>query len=251
MHDPMPEAKRHSNGASSRTPRITSPLANGSAHPAPALAIRYKRPFDLAVIAVGVLALLPFWAVVWTLIPIAIWLEDRRPIFYKQERLGRFGKRFWLFKFRTMVVDAEAGTGAVLATKEDARITAVGRVLRRFHLDELPQIINIVRGDMSLVGPRPERPELAEAFASDLPHFADRLAVRPGIAGLAQACGRKGYWTPPREKLRYDKLYLSQMGPGTDLKLLFLSFWVAFRRALNERYALNSKQVQSNGGPPH
>lgn len=245
----MLKAKRHANGASSHEALDCPPLANGAAHHALAPAVRYKRPFDLAIIALGVLALLPFWALVWTLVPFAIWLEDRRPVFYKQERLGRFGKRFWLFKFRTMVVDAEAGTGAVLATKEDARITAVGRVLRRFHLDELPQIINILRGEMSLVGPRPERPELAAAFTSDVPRFADRLAVRPGIAGLAQARSGKGYWTPPREKLRYDKLYLSQMGPLTDLKLLFLSLWVAFRRAFNDGYALNPKQMQSNGGP--
>ena len=198
----------------------------------------YKRPFDLAVVALAIVLLLPLWAAVWLFVPLAIYLEDRRPIFHVQERLGRAGKTFPLIKFRTMVPDAEVRTGPVWATLDDTRTTRVGRALRRFHLDEIPQLINILRGDMSLVGPRPERPELARAFSRETPGFEDRLAVRPGIAGLAQAYGQHGYWTHPAEKLAYDRLYIERMGPFLDLKLIFLSLWVAFRRAFNERYVL-------------
>lgn len=226
----MPE--RHANGASAQAVPVR-------ATPAPGVAGRYKRLFDLAVVTLAIVLLLPLWAAVFIFVPLAIFLEDRRPIFYTQQRLGRSAKPFLLIKFRTMVADAEAHTGPVWATLDDARTTRVGRALRRFHLDEIPQVINILRGDMSVVGPRPERPELAQAFGRDTPDFEDRLAVKPGIAGLAQAYGQRGYWTDPAEKLGYDKLYIERMGPLTDAKLIFLSLWVAFRRAFNEDYVLS------------
>lgn len=228
---PMPE--RHANGASAQAPPAHATLVAGASE-------RYKRPFDLAVVGLAIVLLLPLWAAVFILVPLAIYLEDRRPIFYTQQRLGRFGKPFLLIKFRTMVADAEAHTGPVWATPDDTRTTRVGRALRRFHLDEIPQAINILRGDMSVVGPRPERPELATAFGRETPDFADRLAVKPGIAGLAQAYGQRGYWTHPAEKLRYDKLYIERMGPLTDTKLIFLSLWAAFRHAFNDRHVPRS-----------
>lgn len=200
--------------------------------PADSDAIRqtpYKRPFDLTlVVLVGVL-FAPVWLAFLIVVSFAIWMEDRGRVFLLQRRLGRAGVTFHMVKFRTMIKDAERHTGPVLATDGEARSTRVGVWLRHLHLDETPQIINVLKGEMSLVGPRPERPELAGRIAGEVPHFADRLCVRPGIAGLAQAYG--DYDTPPRNKLRYDKLYIRRLGPFLDLKLLARCAWKAVRKA--------------------
>ena len=190
----------------------------------------YKRPFDLAVIILAHLLLFPLFVVLWVGIPLAIWLGDRGPPFYLQERVGRSGKRFQVIKFRTMVSDAESETGPVWAAERDSRTTRVGRFLRAFRLDELPQVINILRGEMSVVGPRPERPELAERFSRDVPGFSERVRVRPGVAGLAQVRGTAQ--TRPRDKLRYDNLYIETLNPWMDIKLLVLSVWVVLRRCV-------------------
>ena len=129
-----------------------------------------------------------------------------------------------------MVSDAESETGPVWAAERDSRTTGVGRFLRAFRLDELPQVINILRGEMSVVGPRPERPELVERFSRDVPGFSGRVRVRPGVAGLAQVRGTAQ--TRPRDKLRYDNLYIETLNPWMDIKLLFLSVWVVLRRCL-------------------
>ncbi len=179
---------------------------------------RYKRAFDLTVLVLAHVVLLPLWVLLWILIPLAIWLSDRGDVFYTQERLGLGNRRFRVIKFRTMVQDAEARTGPVWASESDSRVTAVGRVLRNLHLDEMPQFLNVLRGEMSLVGPRPERPVLAERFSRDIPGFSLRLMVKPGITGLAQLRGR--YSTSPRHKLRYDALYIARMSPWLDFKLL-------------------------------
>ena len=190
---------------------------------------RYKRPFDLTIIALSLVLGFPVWLLIWTLIPLAVWLADRGPVFYTQPRVGMKGRIFRIVKFRTMVVGAENGTGPVWASEEDGRVTRVGRLLRATHLDEVPQLINILRGEMNLVGPRPERPELVEAFCEKMPDFRLRLRVKPGIAGLAQMRGL--YHMPPRKKLRYDNLYIETLSPWLDLKLLAGSFWtVLFRR---------------------
>ena len=188
----------------------------------------YKRVFDLAVIIITYILLFPLWLLVWIFVPFAIWLEDRGPVFYAQERIGWRGKHFKVLKFRTMIQDAESQTGQVWAAEDDPRLTKVGKTLRRLHLDEIPQVINIVRGEMSLVGPRPERPVLAEQFNREVPGFSLRLRVRPGIAGLAQVRG--SYWTDPSYKLKYDNLYIETMSPWVDIKLLFLAVWVAIKR---------------------
>ena len=190
----------------------------------------YKRPFDLTIIVLVHILLLPLFVILWIGIPLAIWLGDRGPPFYLQERVGRSGKRFQVIKFRTMVSDAESETGPVWAAERDSRTTRVGRFLRAFRLDELPQVINILRGEMSIVGPRPERPELAERFSRDVPGFSERVRVRPGVAGLAQARGTAH--TRPRDKLRYDNLYIETLSPWMDIKLLFLSVWVVLRRCV-------------------
>ena len=185
----------------------------------------YKRPADLLILLAAFLLAFPLWLLLATAVPLLIWLSDRGPIFYTQARMGKDGRIFRIIKFRTMVVNAESGTGPVWASHEDCRVTGFGRLLRRTHIDELPQLINVLRGEMTLVGPRPERPELAEAFSEQIPQFHQRLRVRPGIAGLAQVRGR--YDTSPRNKLRYDKIYIRNLCPWMDFKLFVQSIWVA------------------------
>ena len=185
--------------------------------------VRYKRPFDLAVLALLCVVLWPLWLALAAVIAAAIRLQDGGPVLYRQRRLGQGGRTFLMLKFRTMAVDAERDTGPVWASRRDRRATPVGRVLRRFHLDELPQALNVARGEMSLVGPRPERPRIAARIERKRPGFAERLAVPPGIAGLAQARGR--FPARPGEKLRYDRLYMNAMGPWLDLKLLAACVW--------------------------
>jgi exopolysaccharide biosynthesis polyprenyl glycosylphosphotransferase len=149
---------------------------------------------------------------------IAVLMDDGPPVLYRQVRIGRHGRHFTVTKVRTMVRGAEAGTGPVLARPDDPRMTRVGRLLRRLHLDELPQLWNVLRGEMSLVGPRPERPELHEAVVAAEPHFAHRLHVLPGVTGLAQVQG--GYDTHPQEKLKFDTLYSLRASAALDAQIL-------------------------------
>lgn len=188
---------------------------------------RYKRYFDIAVIVLSGILFAPFWLLLCAAIPVAIRLEDRGRVFHAQTRLGLAGRRFELFKFRTMVEQAEKSTGPVWAADNDSRVTRVGRVLRPLHLDEIPQILNVLKGDMSLVGPRPERPELASLLNKEHPGFDQRLRVRPGIAGLAQA--RRSRYTSARQKHLYDNLYIARMSPLLDMKLLAACFLVSIR----------------------
>jgi lipopolysaccharide/colanic/teichoic acid biosynthesis glycosyltransferase len=157
----------------------------------------------------------------WTLIPIAIKLDDRGPVFYSQKRMGRDGKLFTVRKFRSMVTDAEKATGAVWAGRNDPRITRVGRILRKTAMDELPQVLNIWKGEMSIVGPRPERPELHAKFVQKTPDFEKRLQARPGMAGMAQVYGN--YDSSPPEKLAYDLAYIRSMSLWLDVKLITLA----------------------------
>ena len=187
----------------------------------------WKRPFDLSVLTVVHIVLAPVWLVLWTFIPLAIWLYDRGPVFYTQDRLGKNGRVFKVYKFRSMVPDAERSTGAVWAADDDPRITPIGAFLRARALDELPQVINMWRGDISLVGPRAERPELFEEFTAQQPEFRLRLAVRPGMTGIAQIYGR--YSTDPRNKLRYDLIYIRRMSPRLDIWLMAASVIVTLR----------------------
>lgn len=176
----------------------------------------YKRPSYLAVLVSAHILLAPVWVSLWLVVPFAIWLEDRGPVFYSQKRIGKDGRVFTIRKFRSMVPDAEKHTGAVWAGKGDPRITRVGKALRFTALDELPQVVSIWKGDMSLVGPRAERPELHQAFASQLPEFALRLQAQPGLTGMAQVYGH--YDSPPQEKLRCDPLYIKSASLWLDIK---------------------------------
>ena len=193
----------------------------------------YKQAYDVTVILAAGLLLPPVWVFLWVAIPLAIRLGDGGPVFYTQARLGRDRRPFRIIKFRTMARDAEVGVGPVWAAVNDPRVTRIGRLLRVTELDELPQVVNVLRGEMSLVGPRPERPELAARFEAEIPGFGERLAVPPGIAGLAHVYGDSH--TPPRHRLRYDKLYLARMGPVLDTRIILQSLWVVARRLMGHR----------------
>ncbi len=166
---------------------------------------------------------------------LAIKLYDGGPVFYRQVRLTKDARRFSIIKFRSMRMDAEKDGVARLSTGEDdPRITPVGRFIRSCRLDELPQLFNILRGDMSIVGPRPERPEIAEQYERILPEFALRLQVKAGLTGYAQVYGK--YNTSPYEKLEFDLLYINQMNVLTDLELMFNTFRILFYKDSTEGF---------------
>lgn len=173
-----------------------------------------KRAFDMAVASVGLLLALPICAITALLIKIT----SPGPIFYTQERMGLDGRPFPIFKFRSMVTDAEAKTGAVWAQAVDPRVTPVGRFIRKHRIDEIPQLFNVLRGDMSMIGPRPERPKFHEEFCAKWPLFNRRLSVRPGVTSLSHVLG--SYDSTPEDRLRYDLMYISSVSLVTDLKIL-------------------------------
>ena len=181
-----------------------------------------KRIFDICLSGLGLVVSAPLWL----LIVAAIKLEDGGQVFYAQDRVGKDGKVFRIYKFRSMVPDAEKHTGAVWASEHDSRVTVVGRFLRATAMDELPQLWSIFKGDMSFVGPRPERPELVEEFSKDIPGFMERFHVQPGLTGVAQVYGK--YDTPPRHKLKYDMFYIQNRSLAFDLQLIFFSFIITF-----------------------
>ncbi|MBP9749009.1 sugar transferase [Patescibacteria group bacterium] len=165
------------------------------------------------------------------LIAAAIWLGDRGPVFFQQERLGRDGKKFSIYKFRTMIVDAEKN-GEQFAEKGDVRVTRIGRILRMTRLDELPQCWNVLIGDMSFIGPRPERPTFAAALTADMPYYAMRLLVRPGLTGWAQV--NYSYYATPSEhrlKLQYDLYYIKNRSVVLDLMILIKTLNTILRAA--------------------
>ncbi|MBM7866595.1 hypothetical protein GTO89_08760 [Heliobacterium gestii] len=183
-----------------------------------------KRIFDLAISLVVFPICLPLMA----LIAAAVWIDSGTPIFYTQERVTMRGRLFRIYKFRTMIPDAERLTGPAFATENDPRLTRVGAYLRCWRLDELPQIINVIRGDMSLVGPRPERPHFVQEFAKEIPEYHLRHLIPPGITGMAQIYGR--YSSNAEEKLIYDLFYSKRRGPVSDLILLIKTIKVVMQR---------------------
>jgi lipopolysaccharide/colanic/teichoic acid biosynthesis glycosyltransferase len=195
-----------------------------------------KRIFDACLAAVGLVLSSPLWL----LIPVAIKVEDGGPIFFPQDRVGRGGRVFKALKFRSMRPDAEALTGPVQATENDPRITRTGRLLRGTAMDELPQLVNILRGDMSFVGPRPLRPGEVDVRGDgqmirldEIPGYRERHGVRPGLTGLTQVYA-------PRDisrtgKFRLDRLYLKRAGVCLDLRLILVSFWITARGAWEVR----------------
>ena len=200
---------------------VDTPMLCTDSHRISAFDLKLKRVADVVISALGLLLSLP----VTLLCALAVKLCDGGPVFFAQERLTLGGKTFRLVKFRTMIPDAEKH-GQRLASERDERITPVGRILRKTRLDELPQLWNVLRGDMSLVGPRPEVPALAAEYEKTLPEFGYRLKVRAGITGVAQVYG--DYATTPRDKLLMDIMYIEDYTPSLDLKLLLLTVRALF-----------------------
>jgi len=176
-----------------------------------------KRFMDLCIVLIALTILSP----ILLLEAIAIKLTSEGPVFYIQERVGKNGKAFMLYKFRTMIVDAEKHSGPVWSTENDMRVTFIGKILRRTRLDEFPQLLNVLKGDMSIVGPRPERPYFV---AKHVELQGDRLSVKPGITGLAQVEGT--YHFKPNEKWFFDEFYIHHKSIALDLIIMSKTLWV-------------------------
>ena len=187
-----------------------------------------KRFMDIVLCSVAMVVAAPIMAVV----AVAIKLEDGGPVFFKQKRMTRGGREFDILKFRSMIVDAEKYAGAVLATENDPRITKVGKFIRATRLDEIPQILNILKGDMSIVGPRPERKVIADEYCKDIPEFPYRLKVRGGLTGYAQIYGK--YNTSAYDKLRLDLMYIENYSLLLDIKLIILTLRIIFSKESTE-----------------
>ncbi len=181
-----------------------------------------KRFFDIVLSLIAIVISSPFMLVTAA----AIKFYDGGKVFYRQVRLTKDGKEFEVIKFRSMIQDAEKDGVARLAKDGDDRITPVGKIIRMLRLDELPQLFNILKGDMSFVGPRPERPEIAKQYEKDMPEFALRLQVKAGLTGYAQVYGK--YNTPPYDKVQMDLMYVANQSIVEDLKLMLMTFKILF-----------------------
>ena len=228
--EPSPSAGVHAAAAATAgahpVSRIAPPEAVVvTAQPCPA----GKRALDVALSGVGLLLSMPVWAA----LAAAIKLEDGGPVFFTQDRVGEGGRVFYVLKFRSMIVNAEAVVGALQATEHDPRVTRIGRVMRATAMDELPQLWNIFRGDMSFVGPRALRPgEIERSGEACIPleqieGYAERTAIRPGLTGIAQIYAPRDVTC--RNKFRFDRLYIRQQGFWLDVRLILVSFLITFR----------------------
>jgi lipopolysaccharide/colanic/teichoic acid biosynthesis glycosyltransferase len=190
----------------------------------PVCRARFKRCCEL----LGIVPLLPVLVGLAGVIALYVRVMAGPPVLFRQQRVGREGAVFWMLKFRTMRPGAEDGLGPVLSTRDDARVLPRCRWLRRLRLDELPQLWNVLRGEMSVVGPRPERPELTARYEALIPGYSRRHEIPPGITGLAQIHGR--YHTDPTDKLGHDLHYLVNWSPTLDLQVLARTIWVVLTR---------------------
>ena len=195
-----------------------------------------KRVMDMVISGIGIVITSP----IMLIIALAVKLYDRGPVFYFQERLTVGGRSFMICKFSSMCVDSEKN-GARLASKHDSRITPVGKVLRNLHLDELPQLFNVFKGDMSLVGPRPERKTIMREYEKELPEFYYRLKVKAGLTGYAQVYGK--YNTTPYDKLKLDLFYIENYSFLLDIKLIFMTVKIFFQKEVSE--GVDDKQVNA------
>ena len=177
-----------------------------------------KRILDLLVSGLVLIVLAPLLA----LIAAALKLSSSAPVLFKQQRVGQSGRRFWIYKFTTMTPTSADASDTRWTTAEDERITRLGRILRPTGMDELPQLFNVLRGDMSLVGPRPERPHFVEIFRREIPGYLTRHQLKPGITGWAQVCGWRGD-TSIRRRVEHDLYYLQHWSVWFDLKILRLT----------------------------
>ncbi len=176
----------------------------------------YQRILDIILSLIGLIIGMPLMLI----FGIFIKIEDKGPMTYKQERVGKNGRVFYIYKLRSMRTDAEK-FGAKWADKDDPRITKVGKFIRKTRIDELPQLFNILKGDMSIIGPRPERPSFTAQFNEEIPGFINRLAIKPGLTGWAQVNG--GYEITPEEKLKEDMHYIRNRSVSLDIKILFMT----------------------------
>lgn len=200
-----------------------------------------KRAMDIIISLLGIIIASPFMLI----IAIAIKLYDHGPVFYKQERLTRDGKAFLIYKFRSMRSDSEE-KGARLAMKNDSRVTPVGKIIRNIHFDELPQLFNILKGDMSVVGPRPERQVIMDQYKEELPEFDFRLKVKAGLTGYAQVFGK--YNTTPYDKLKFDLQYIENYSFWLDIKIMILTFKILFQKENTEGVdETQTTAIRSNG----
>ena len=182
-----------------------------------------KRGFDIISSLTAIVLLIPLWIGV----SIAIKQDSKGPVFFKQERRTKDGRVFQMLKFRSMIVNAEnIGTG-LFNYENDPRVTTVGKFIRKTSIDELPQLFNVLKGDMSLVGPRPERPLFVEKFSEEIPRYMVKQQVRPGLTGWAQVNGLRGD-TSIRKRIEYDLYYIENWTIGFDFKILFLTFFKGF-----------------------
>jgi len=189
-----------------------------------------KRMLDVLLSGAGLVISAPLWPI----IAAAIRIDSRGPVFYGQPRVGERGRTFMVLKFRSMIADAERDVGPLQANENDPRITRVGRFLRATAMDELPQLVNIFRGDMSFVGPRALRPEEIDQDSagapvplSTIPGFVERCGVPPGLTGIAQIYAPRD--VSRRQKFRFDRLYIQRQSFLLDVRLILLSFWITFR----------------------
>lgn len=201
-----------------------------------------KRLEDIVVASIMMVIFSPIFLIA----AIGIKCTDRGPVFYKQERLTKDGKTFMIYKFRTMIVDAEKMSGPVLASEKDPRILPIGRLLRATRMDELPQILNILKGDMSLVGPRPERPQLAAEIEKNIPEFSYRLKVKAGLTGYAQVYGK--YNTTSYDKLKLDLMYIRKYSLLLDLKLILMTPKIMFLKESTEGVMPDPDVLHENEG---
>lgn len=186
---------------------------------------KFKRASDFFLAILGLLITSPFIIISAILIK----LTSKGPIIYKQKRVGKNGKIFRIYKLRTMCMDAEKQTGAVWAKEDDPRITAIGRILRKTHTDEIPQLLNVLKGEMSIVGPRPERPEIVRDLKTLIHDYEKRLKVNPGITGFAQVWHKYDETIEDvKKKIKYDLLYIKRMCLFVDLRILAQTFVVVF-----------------------
>ena len=186
----------------------------------------FKRLFDVCASLLGlIIAAIPM-----LLVALLIKIDSKGPVIFKQKRLGLGAKEFYIYKFRSMIVDAEKS--GVYSDNKDKRLTRVGKILRKTSVDELPQLINILKGDMSIVGPRPERRVIADEYLKVIPEFDMRLKVRAGLTGYAQVYGR--YNTTPYDKLKIDITYIENYSFWLDIKIMFLTFKILFQKENTE-----------------
>jgi lipopolysaccharide/colanic/teichoic acid biosynthesis glycosyltransferase len=231
---------------------LSSAPVDSSAITYPVFGVRTRCPLgkciaDRALAAILLIPALPLIG----LLALLVLVTSGPPVIFRQPRVGKNGRTFTLYKIRTMIRNAEAKTGPVWAQANDRRVTRLGRVLRKFHLDELPQLFNVLKGDMSLVGPRPERPEFVHLLSSAIPDYLKRLEVPPGITGIAQLN------LPPdtdldsvRRKLALDLEYADRMGPWMDSRLLLCTFARLFKFPAVRFFGLyrNGNLVPSGSG---